>query len=119
MTHMPPRHDSQRSYTCAWCGTVSDGTALTCPGCGVSIDVRAVTTASHWTEMPGRTDMAKLQFGDSYCQIEGTYVPVADFNLAPTDSVYFNHHVLLWTDPLIKISAMSLKGALKRMMAGM
>ena len=26
--------------------------------------------------------MARLQFGQSYCQIEGEYVPVADFNLS-------------------------------------
>jgi len=63
--------------------------------------------------------MAKLQFGDSFCQIEGLYVPVADFNLAPIDSIYFAHHVLLWKDAQINITAMSLKGAWKRMFAGM
>ena len=39
-------------------------------------------------ELPGRKDMAKIQFGNSFCQIEGQYVPVADMNLAPEDSVY-------------------------------
>ncbi len=29
-------------------------------------------------QLPGRKDMAKLQFGNSFCQIEGLYVPVAD-----------------------------------------
>ena len=43
--------------------------------------------------------MARLQFGQSHCQIEGTTVPVADFTLAQQDMVYFSHHVLLWTDP--------------------
>ncbi len=108
-----------RSYTCPWCNTLSDGTQLTCPGCGISIDVRGIETDSGWTELPGRTDMAKLQFGNSYCQIEGTYVPVADFALAPEDSVYFAHHVLLWMDPQVKVKAMGLKGAWKRMLSGM
>ncbi|MEI7772247.1 MAG: AIM24 family protein [Chloroflexales bacterium] len=108
-----------RSYTCAWCGTVSDGTALDCPGCGISIDVRQTTTRSGWLELPGRRDMAKIQFGSSSCQIEGTYVPVADMSLDPSDSVYFAHHVLLWMDTQVKVSALPLKGAWKRMLAGM
>ncbi len=63
--------------------------------------------------------MAKLQFGNSVCQIEGSYVPTADFNLAAGDSVYFTHHVLLWKDPQIHIATMSLKGGWKRLFAGM
>ena len=63
--------------------------------------------------------MAKLQFGQSSCQIEGIYVPVADINLAGGDSVYFAHHVLLWKDPAITITTMPLKGAWKRMFAGL
>ncbi len=63
--------------------------------------------------------MAKLQFGDSFCQIEGKYVPVADVNLAGADSVYFTHHVLLWKDPQVNITTVSLAGGWKRLMAGM
>src|SRR4051812_6586996 len=110
---------SGRSYTCSWCGMASDGTTLSCPACGASVDVKSVVSRSGWAELPGRRDMAKLQFGNSYCQIEGTYVPVADMNLAANDWVYFSHHVLLWMDTQVKVGAMSLKGAWKRMLAGM
>jgi uncharacterized protein (AIM24 family) len=85
----------------------------------VSIDVHQVATKSGWVELPGRKDMAKIQFGDSYCQIAGELVPVADMKLASEDSVYFSHHVLLWMDTQVKVSGMSLKGAWKRMLAGM
>jgi uncharacterized protein (AIM24 family) len=85
----------------------------------VSIDVHDIVTKSGWIELPGRKDMAKIQFGDSYCQIEGQYVPVADFSLASADSVYFSHHVLLWMDTQVKVAGMSLKGAWKRMLSGM
>ena len=34
-----------------------------------------VVTESGWAQLPGRKDMAKLQFGNSFCQIEGVYVP--------------------------------------------
>lgn len=63
--------------------------------------------------------MAKLQFGDSFCQIEGLYVPVADVNLAAPDSIYFTHHVLLWKDPQVNVTTMSLAGGWKRMFAGL
>jgi len=110
---------SGRSYTCSWCGMASDGTTLSCPACGAAVNVKSVVSRSGWAELPGRRDMAKLQFGNSFCQIEGTYVPVADMNLAADDWVYFSHHVLLWMDTQVKVSAMSLKGAWKRMLAGM
>ena len=77
------------------------------------------TTASGWTELPPRKDMTKLQAGNSSCQIEGVYVPVADMNLAAGDSVYFTHHVLLWKDPQVVIGTMPLKGAWKRVFAGL
>ncbi len=112
-------NQAARSYTCSWCGTVSDGASLSCPACGATVDVRAIITKSEWLELPGRKDMAKLQFGNSFCQIEGAYVPVAEMNLAAGDGVYFAHHVLLWKDPQVNITAMSLKGAWKRLLAGM
>ena len=111
--------DSTRSYICSWCGQTSDGSTLSCPACGASVDVKSVVSNSGWAELPGRRDMAKLQFGNSFCQIEGTYVPVADMNLAAAAGVYFGHHALLWKEPRVEVTAQSLKGAWKRMLAGM
>ncbi len=104
---------------CAWCGATVDGSLRTCPSCGAALDVRSVTSRSGWLELPPRKDMAKLQFGNSSCQIEGLYVPVADMDLAPEDSVYFTHHVLLWMDTRVNVSAMPMRGGWKRMFAGM
>jgi uncharacterized protein (AIM24 family) len=110
---------TERSYTCPWCGTSNDGTALSCPGCGVAVDVKKVVTESGWTELPGRKDMAKIQLGQSSLQIEGEYVPVADFNLASGDGVYFTHHVLLWKDTGVHLGTMTLKGGWKRLLSGL
>jgi uncharacterized protein (AIM24 family) len=104
---------------CTWCGAVLDGHQVSCPQCGATSGVKPLATDSHWSKLPGRKDMAKLQFGNSFCQIEGKYVPVADMNLAAGDSVYFTHHVLLWKDPQISISTMPLAGGWKRMFAGL
>src|ERR1043166_6421998 len=112
---------SVRQYTCPWCGVASVLTqqAFNCPACGADIDVRAVVDHAGWYEMPAIHDMARLQIGQSHCQIEGTYVPVADFNLVAPDHVYFNHHVLLWKDPSVALRNMSLSGWWKRLFAGL
>jgi uncharacterized protein (AIM24 family) len=115
----PPAATQPRAARCSWCGSPLDAAALSCPGCGGNVTEMAVSTRSGWLQLPGRKDMAKLQFGQSTCQIEGLYVPVADFNLAPGDTVYFAHHALLWKDSALAVTTMPLKGAWKRMFAGM
>ena len=104
---------------CSWCGADVDPTQSSCPRCGATLNISGLVTRSGWVQLPGRKDMAKLQFGNSFCQIEGLYVPVADFKLAATDGIYFTHHVLLWKDPQINVTTMPLAGAWKRLFAGM
>jgi uncharacterized protein (AIM24 family)/RNA polymerase subunit RPABC4/transcription elongation factor Spt4 len=104
---------------CSWCGALFEAGQNTCPKCGAASSVASVASRSGWAKLPGRKDMAKLTFGKSICQIEGTQVPVADMKLAPEDSIYFTHHVLLWKDPQVSITAMSLKGGWKRMLGGL
>lgn len=104
---------------CDWCGTPFPAGASSCTGCGAILKKAAISTESGWVELPGRRDMAKIQFGNSFCQIEGAYVPVADFSLAPGDSVYFAHHVLLWKEQGVGISNMPMKGGWKRIFAGL
>jgi uncharacterized protein (AIM24 family) len=108
-----------RSYTCPFCAHSSQGDTLSCPACGAPIDVRAIVSPTRWTKVPGQKDMARYTFGASSCQIEGNYVPAADVKLAQGDGVYFSHHVLLWMDPTVHVGAMPLKGAFKRVLAGM
>ncbi len=119
MTNYAPPAGAVRSYRCPWCGAVSDGTALSCPACGSPVDVRAVATKSGWYELPPIKDMARIQFGQSTCQIEGTYVPAADMMLNGSDNVYFTHHVLLWKDPSVTITTLPLRGGWKRLFSGL
>lgn len=117
--NIPPAGAQQK---CPWCGALVEAAAglqANCPRCGAVLHARSTVSRSGWLELPPRKDMAKLQFGNSSCQIEGLYVPVADMNLAAEDSVYFNHHVLLWMDPQIQITTMSMRGGWKRMFAGL
>jgi uncharacterized protein (AIM24 family) len=51
--------------------------------------------------------------------LEGELVPVLTVELTPGHTVYFEHHILLWKSMGAKISIRPMKGALKRMVAGM
>ena len=51
--------------------------------------------------------------------LDGELVPALTVELpSGHNSVYFEHHVLLWKHPMVEISVRPMKGALKRMMAG-
>lgn len=50
--------------------------------------------------------------------IEGELVPVLHLELNSVP-VYFEHYILLWKDPRVQIGIHAIKGALKRMLAGM
>jgi uncharacterized protein (AIM24 family) len=63
--------------------------------------------------------MTEIQFSSSTCQVEGEIVPVAEINLGPGDSVFFEHHVMLWKEERVAMSVMQLAGGLKRAFAGM
>jgi len=110
---------SGASAKCPWCGSEVNASQLSCPRCGATLKLAGAVAASGWSQLPGRKDMAKLQFGNSFCQIEGMYVPVADMNVAAEDGIYFTHHVLLWKDPGVNVTTMPLAGAWKRLFAGM
>src|SRR5205809_1406780 len=56
--------------------------------------------------------------GVSY-HLDGELVPVLTVDITPDQSVYFEHHILLWKHPTVQIAVKSIKGALKRLMAGM
>ena len=92
-------------YVCPYCRLGSDASAPACPNCGAPVDVREVRDSSGWVEQPAIKDQARIQFGRSHCQIAGSYVPMAEMDLAQGDSVYFSHHVLLWTEPSTQLAA--------------
>lgn len=106
------------SYSCPYCRTVSPGAGSTCPNCGAPVDVARRTT-SGWTELPPIPDMAKIQLGRSSAQILGKIAPAADIRLAEGDGVFFANGNLLWQEPAVEVSAMSLRGGWDRMRGGL
>ena len=57
-------------------------------------------------------------FGGVTYHIEGELVPALHVELSNT-GIYFEHHILLWKDPVVQIALHPMKGAFKRMLAGM
>lgn len=51
--------------------------------------------------------------------LDGELVPMLTVDLLPDQSIFFEHHILLWKSPGINIRVRSLKGAMKRMISGM
>jgi uncharacterized protein (AIM24 family) len=108
------------TYTCPYCRMVNnDEGSPTCPRCGAPVDIRLRVSNSGWCKQPPIRDMARIRFSRSTCQISGTYVPVAEMQLHDDDWVYFSHHVLLHSEPRVRLESMRMQGGWNRVMAGM
>jgi uncharacterized protein (AIM24 family) len=107
------------TYTCPYCRQPSDGGADSCPNCGAPIDIALRTTSGGWIELPGIADMTRIQAGHSSVEIEGQVAPVADWNLAAGEGVFFPHHKLLWQDASVQLSAMPMSKPFTRLRAGL
>jgi len=51
--------------------------------------------------------------------IDGELVPVLTVNVTLDRPIYFEHNIMLWKEPSVGIGIRRMKGALKRMVAGM
>jgi uncharacterized protein (AIM24 family) len=116
--HASPAAPLQR-IKCDWCQSMNEAAALSCRACGAPLDIKNLVSESGWREAPRIKDMTEIHFGGSTCQVEGEVVPVAEISLAAGDTVYFEHHVLLWKEDRTPISVMALQGGIKRALAGM
>jgi uncharacterized protein (AIM24 family) len=104
---------------CEWCRTQNATGDVSCRSCGAPLDVQNLVSDSGWREAPRLRDMTKVHFGASTCQVEGEIVPVFEVDLGPGESVYFEHHVLLWKEDRVPTAVLPLTGVVKRLLTGM
>jgi len=104
---------------CDWCQGQNPTDARTCVSCGAPLNVKNLVSDSGWREAPRLRDMSEVRFGNSVCQVEGEIVPVAEITLAPGDSIFFEHHVLLWKDDTVPLATLVMRGGLRRLLGGM
>jgi uncharacterized protein (AIM24 family) len=101
---------------CKWCRAQSPVSARTCERCGAPLNVRDLVTDSGWRQAPRIRDLTEISLGNSVFQIDGTVVPVADVNLGSGDTVFFEHHVMLWKDENVAMTVMTAPGGMKRLL---
>ncbi|MEH2248172.1 AIM24 family protein [Nostoc sp.] len=66
-----------------------------------------------------RNPQETFHSGDLSLRVEGEVVPVVDVHLGQQQSIYFEHHILLWKHPNVRLGVKGLKGAAKRFFAGL
>jgi uncharacterized protein (AIM24 family) len=65
------------------------------------------------------TTAAGESFAGVTYHLDGELVPVLTVAVTPDQPVFFEHHIMLWKHPGVDIRIRAMKGALKRMVAGM
>src|ERR1700677_2218801 len=108
--------DVDQRLTCRWCRAQSPASARSCERCGAPLDVRDLVMDSGWRQAPRLRDLTEINFAGSVFQVDGTVVPVADLNLGAGQTVFFEHHVMLWKDDNVAMSLMTAPGGMKRLL---
>lgn len=65
------------------------------------------------------TSATQEVYGGVTYHLDGELVPVLTIELSGRRSIYFEHYLLLWKHPSVQVGVKPMKGALKRMVAGM
>src|SRR5580704_3445158 len=91
-------------------------------GCNAVPRIEPETTNPNYSNMAVPVQLSTITLNESFggvtYHIEGELVPVLHLELESV-GVYFEHHILLWKDPAVDVHLKPMKGALKRMLAGM
>jgi uncharacterized protein (AIM24 family) len=111
--------DVDERIQCRWCHAQSPTTARACDRCGAPLDVRDTVSDSGWREAPRLRDLTEFHWAASTCQLDEGVVPVVEISLSAADSVFFEHHVMLWKDETVPMSVMSTPGGAKRLLSGL
>jgi uncharacterized protein (AIM24 family) len=104
---------------CPTCQAPLPPGAKFCTNCGAP--VAQATQVGSYTEPVPELDNPKdpIVLGDMTIKVEGELVPVVDVELGRQQTVYFEHHILLWKQPNVTLGFMGLKNAGKRFFAGL
>ena len=108
--------DVAQRIECRWCHGQSPVGAANCDRCGAPLDTRDRVSDSGWREAPRLRDLTEVHFGSSTIQVDAGAVPVAEISLHPADTVFFEHHVMLWKDDTVPMSVMSTPGGARRLL---
>ena len=111
--------DVGQRVECQWCHAHNLTEARSCDRCGAPLDQRDRVSDAGWRQAPRIRDLTEIHFGSSAVQIDGDMVPVAELALDAADSVFFEHHAMLWKDETVPMSVMDTPGGTKRLLGDM
>ena len=111
--------DVGQRVECQWCHAHNLTEARSCDRCGAPLDQRDRVSDAGWRQAPRLRDLTEIHFGSSTVQIDGDMVPVAELALDAADSVFFEHHAMLWKDETVPMSVMDTPGGAKRLLGDM
>lgn len=105
--------------TCPSCQNPIPSGARFCSTCGAPAP-QAIGVGTY-TEPVAESANPKepIVVGDTTVRIEGELVPVVDVELGPRTAIYFEHHILLWKQPQVRLGFMGMQNAAKRFFAGL
>ena len=104
---------------CPTCQTPLAPGAKFCANCGAPAP--QTTQVGSYTEPVPEADNPKepITLGDMTIKVEGELVPVVDVELGRQQTIYFEHHILLWKQPNVTLGFMNLRNAAKRLFSGL
>jgi uncharacterized protein (AIM24 family) len=111
--------DTGQRVECQWCHAHNIPDARSCDRCGAPLDQRDRVSDAGWRQAPRLRDLTQIHFGSSTIQVDGDMVPVAELALDAADSVFFEHHAMLWKDETVPMSVMDTPGGAKRLLGDM
>ena len=90
-----------------------------CSNCGAPAP--DLTQIGNYSEPVPEVDNPKepIRIGDMTVKVEGELVPVVDIELGRQQTIYFEHHILLWKQPNVTLGFMGVRNAGKRFFAGL
>lgn len=105
---------------CPTCQAAVPDRANFCPNCGAPAAAPTTGTAGYTEPQPELTNpKTPITLGDMTIRVEGELVPVVDVELGSQQTVYFEHHIVLWKQPNVTLGLMGLQNAAKRFFSGL
>ncbi len=107
--------DTFDRVACRWCRSHNPPGVSSCERCGAPLDLRDVVSESGWRMSPRIKGLTTVVCGSVRVQFDGRISPAAAVTLAAGDSVFFEHHAMLYKDEEVALSVIDTPGGLKRL----
>ncbi len=104
---------------CPTCQAALVPGAKFCANCGAPVPQFTQVGAYSEPVPESANPKEPIRIGDMVIKVEGELVPVVDVELGSQQTVYFEHHILLWKQPNVTLGFMGLQNAAKRFFSGL